>query len=87
MRAAYLAVAVAVLWSLAGCAAQPAAPPRVAQVTVGMSAAEVESLLGEPARMEQDAQGRGTNWYYHDGVVILRGGKVAYRYPEAPPED
>ncbi len=50
---------------------------RFARVEIGMSASEAESLLGKPLLVEQErADGPAEVWYYQDGVVVLRNGKV-----------
>ena len=59
---------------------------RFARVEVGMSASEAESLLGKPVMVEQRrADGPTEVWYYEDGVVMLRNGKVVFsRAARAP---
>jgi len=47
--------------------------------SVGMSAAEVKSILGEPALVERKGpDGRTEVWYYSHRVVILRNGRTAF---------
>ena len=42
-----------------------------------MSASEAESLLGKPVLVEQkQSDGPVEVWYYQDGAVMLRNGKV-----------
>ena len=54
---------------------------RFARVEIGMSALEAESLLGKPLLVEQErADGPEEVWYYEDGVVMLRNGKVVFSY-------
>ncbi len=54
---------------------------RFARVEIGMSASEAESLLGKPVLVEQErSDGPAEVWYYQDGVVMLRNGKVVFSY-------
>jgi len=59
-------------------APEPTAPPP-ARVEAGMSAAQAAELLGEPAQVEPAGVDRSYEvWYYKDGVVILRNGRVEF---------
>lgn len=50
---------------------------RFARVEIGMSASEAESLLGKPVLVEQERSDDPAEvWYYQDGAVMLRNGKV-----------
>ena len=54
-------------------------------VRVGMSPAEVRSLVGAPASVSRDEEQLQLEyWHYRDGLVILMDGKVRYSFPEAP---
>ncbi len=92
-----LGVALAMLGAAlaaAGCASSiemPARPQRAAApsifdrparqfVYVGMSVRDLKRLVGEPAQVAETS--RGQLWYYDFGVVIVRGGRVGYKYPE-----
>jgi outer membrane protein assembly factor BamE (lipoprotein component of BamABCDE complex) len=68
-------------------AAGPAVAPErpLAQVEAGMSAAEVELLLGSPVTRERRTDAPGMEvWYYRDGVVVLRQERVAFRFAVPP---
>jgi outer membrane protein assembly factor BamE (lipoprotein component of BamABCDE complex) len=67
----------------AGRAVAPERP--LAQVEAGMSAGDVESLLGPPVTRERRTDAPGMEvWYYRNGVVILRQERVAFSFA-APP--
>jgi outer membrane protein assembly factor BamE (lipoprotein component of BamABCDE complex) len=50
-------------------------------VRIGMSAAQVESVVGDPASKEQKVEAGADVWYYPGGVVILQGDRVTFRFP------
>ncbi|MHC4479655.1 MAG: outer membrane protein assembly factor BamE domain-containing protein [Planctomycetota bacterium] len=60
----------------------PAAEEGLASpVKVGMTAAEVQSILGTPLQKVQTGrEGHREVWYYGSGVVILRDKRVAFNY-------
>jgi hypothetical protein len=74
-----------------GCAS--AAPPQVAQVPaaprtvqLGMSAAQVEQLLGKPAAKQgAEADPQLQVWVYDVGRVVLNNGKVVLTDPAPLP--
>ena len=92
MRRTGAVLLTALLLLLAGgCSALQEAGPAVAperslaRVEAGMSAAEVESLLGSPVTRERQTDAPGTEvWYYRNGVVILRQERVAFRFAVPP---
>ncbi len=68
--------------------ARPAPPTsKIAKVQPGMEQAEVEGILGPPARTTEEAgPPTRTVWWYDEGIVILRDGKVEYSFPEGRPK-
>ena len=74
----------AVALVLLGCSALDLPP--MESVQIGMSDAEVVSVLGKPERIDAGrAQDGPIVWYYNVGVVILQDGRVAYTYPLPTP--
>lgn len=93
-----MVAAVLSLWLAVGCAAtgpagrteEAAAPLSERQerpcaldrVSIGMRAAEVESVAGGPVKVERKGEGGSTQvWYYEGGVVILQADRVTFRFP------
>ncbi|MCK4373766.1 MAG: hypothetical protein KAX19_00515 [Candidatus Brocadiae bacterium] len=84
MRTLRFALLAALLAAWVGCSA--AGPPPLSRVTVGMSAREVDAILGSPCAREQNGpQGQMEVWYYDAGVVILQDAEVKFRFPVAVP--
>lgn len=47
------------------------------KVEVGMSASEVESVVGRPALIERKGpDGQAEVWHYESGILMMRNGKV-----------
>ena len=83
MRAWLAATLMITLALAAGCAAdRPGGPtpptPAFRGVSVGMTAAEAESMAGAPLQRDPDpADGRQLEvWYYEGGVLILENSRV-----------
>ena len=45
----------------------------------GMETDRLKSLVGSPLRKEETGQGQ--EWYYDWGMILLRKGKVHFKYP------
>ena len=98
MRASRLTLAALVPIALFGCAGlwpgvgsstgapRPSSLPPLARLRLGMPSSEVLSLAGQPALILPQTGQQREIWYYDDGVVILRDGKVEYHFPESPPQ-
>ena len=85
---AVLAVALAtVCWCCAtGTAGRTATVRRLEAVQPGMTAQQVEDAVGPPRMIDaHGGRARTEAWHYDDGIVILDGGRVTYRFLKSMP--
>jgi outer membrane protein assembly factor BamE (lipoprotein component of BamABCDE complex) len=87
-RAALAVILAAVVWGCTtGAPGRPTTVPRLEAVQPGMTAQQVRDAIGPPRTVDTYGGRAHTElWRYADGIVILDGGRVTYRFLTTAPK-